>query len=374
MIPNLGSQRKKRKMSEDDKQKNLPEGRRVSKAKSRRETLYLKRQQLLKEMQSEEDLRPISVREQVDKLKSASQDGGAKGGDEDSWGAKEKRRKGSPWMLWALMGLAIPVVLVGLMLMSKKSASSTLNDSGATGLDFDVLSGGGKMEPEDWFVENSGSSFSTGVEILEQLSEEELTVADVAPLVRTEKQARLLADLHKKGTWAAFDTRQPSNLLSTYGSSAEVGFMTMTGVRSDFRDFRAYFVRKDEKLVLDVEATEARSEIPVAKLTQESLQGPVQLRCWVAKEPHFDARSDEKLFSWYQILAPDEVDFVWAYCKTGDPLDEILRKELNYGRLIGDRKTQFRATIKVSHARGFRDDEFLFDELLATEWVLPVAE
>lgn len=359
-------------MSEEDKQPKLPEGRRVTKRKSSRETLYLKRQQLLKEMQDSEEVRPISVREQVDKLKASSQTGSESEGEE-SWGSTEKRKKGSPWMLWAILGLTIPVVLVGLMLLTNKPARRTINDTKATGLNFDVLSGTGKAEPQDWFVENSGEAFSKGLELLEAVSKESLTLEEIIPLMRNEQQAARLLAAKNNGNWPAFDTSEPTSLIWNYGSSGGAGFMTMSGQRGDFRDFRAYFVRDEGKVFFDFDATEGRSDISIVDLPKDDLVGSILLRCWVAKEPHFDARSDEKLFSWYQILAPNEVDFVWAYCKTGDPLDELLREKLNYGRLIGERKAQFRATIKVGNARGFRDDEFLFEEFLAEEWVLPIA-
>lgn len=359
-------------MSEKDKSSQMPEGRRVNKSKSSRETLYLKRQELLEEMLSTEDEKPISVREQVEKLKSGSSSGAP--GDEDSWGARERRKKGSPWMLWVILGLVVPIVIVGLMLITNDPNRRLRDNDGDTGLDFDVLSGAGKVEPEDWFVKHSKEAFSGGLDTLEVLSQDELTLPDVIPLVRSERQARELIKMKEAGTWAGYDLRQPSLITWAYGSSGEAGFMAFNGVKKDFRNYRAYFVRDGEQTRFDFDASEARSEVPIADLTGKTLAGAVMLRCWIVKEPHFDARSDEKLFSWYQIVAPNEVEFVWAYCRRGDPLDELLRTELNYGKLIGDRKEKIRAAIKVSNARGFRDDEFLFEELLALEWVLPTAE
>lgn len=354
-------------MSEEEKKSNLPEGRRVRKSSSRRETLYLKRQQLLKEMQSEEETRPISVREQIESIKSPT----SSEINEDDWGAKEKRKKGSPLILWAILALVIPVILVGLMLLSSRRNTNSSKGAAGSGLDFDVLSGGTQTEPQDWFVENSGPAFSSGLATLELLSEDGLSVDEISPVVRNVDQAEKLMELRKAGKWAAFDTREPTALRWDFGASGEIGFMTLQGLRRDFRDFRAYFIQEDEQTVLDVEATAGLSDIPISELAGETLASAVVLRCWVAKEPHFDARSDEELFSWYQILAPNEVDFVWAYCKRGGNLDEMLREKMNYGRVIGDRKEQIRATIKVGNARGFNEDEFLLEELLATEWVLP---
>ena len=357
-------------MSEEDKQSNLPEGRRVSKSsksKSSRETLYLKRKQLLQEMQSNEELRPISVREQIESIKSPT----STSLNEDDWGSKEKRKRSSPWILWMILGLVVPVILVGLMLVSARNRGVSQEGGSGSGLDFDVLSGNSQVEPQDWFVENSRSALSNSLETFELLNEEDLSVEQIAGVVRSPEQAEKLVSLKEAGKWAAFDMRDPTSLKWNFGASGEVGFMTIAGLRRDFHDFRAYFVQEEGETLLDVEATAALSDIPINELAGETLTGAVLLRCWVAKEPHFDSRSDGELFSWYQIISPDQVDFVWAYCATGGPLDEALRKEMNYGRLIGERKKQFRATIKVGNAKGFNKDEFLFEELLANEWVLP---
>lgn len=357
-------------MSEPEKPSNLPEGRRVNNSSSSRETLYLKRQQLLREMQSTDDIRPIKVREQLETLKAS----GTEMPKEENWGAKEKRQKGSPWMLWAILGLAIPVVLVGIMIVTGGNRGSRSSGNSGMGIDFDVLSGAGKVEAEDWFVKNPGEAFSIALETLEVLNKDGFTLEEVTPLVRSPAQAEQLVRWERAGKWSGFDTSEPTSITWDYGSSGEAGYMVMVGIRKDFRDFRAYFIRDEGKVLLDVDATEARSEVPVPELTGETLAQPVLVRCWLAKEPHFDARSDEALFSWYQVLAPNQVDFVWAYCKRGDPIDEALRTELNYGRLIGDRKDYFRAIIRLSNARGFREDEFLISEFVASEWVLPSVE
>lgn len=363
-------------MSEEEEQSRSQRKRRVTKRKSKKGSLYSKREQLLKEMQMTDDSRSIGVREQLEKLKSAQSnpDGTA---DEDGWGSKEKRKRGSRWILWAVLGLIIPVILVGLVLMTSKGSRKGKGYAGETGLNFDALSGQRDFDPQDWFVENSGEAFSTVVEVLEKLSAEELTVEEVASVVRSEDQAAYLLQLHEEGSWSAFDTSEPSSLTWEYGSAGDTGFMAVSGVRADFRKFRAYFVKEEDGLFMDVEASVARSDIPIVELPAKQLSGEVLLRCWVAKEPHFDAGKNKDSLSFYQILSPDEIDFVWAYCELGSPLDEQLREELNYGRLLGERKKQFRATIKIGKARegqGLSDDEFFFEDLLATDWVLPSSQ
>ena len=357
-------------MSDKKSQSNSGKGKRRSKGSSSRKNLYEKRERLLEEMQSTDDERAISVREQVEKLKA----GGGDVDDEDKWGDRKSRRKGSPWMLWAILGLAIPILLVGLILMSKNGSGRKGETAGEMGLDFNTLNGVGKSSPEDWFVKNSGKAFSRGSEILEDLDNESLTLGEVEPLVRSSGQAERLMAMFDEGTWSAFDTSKSTNFAWGYGSSNEIGYMFLEGVRRDFRNFRAYFVRAGDDIVIDVDATEAESTIPVGELTGKTLADDALTRCWIAKQPSYDARSDKEIYSWYQILGADTVDFVWAYCKTGSAIDEILKKELNYGRAIGERIEYARMTLLLGNAAQFRDDEFVIKEVLANEWVLPEAE
>ena len=223
-------------------------------------------------------------------------------------------------------------------------------------------------------MENSRESLSSSMSILDALNKEDLSLEEVIPLVRSEAQAQQLIALRKAGQFSGFDTRDPTEITWEYGSSGVTGFQVLKGLRKDFHNFRAYFVKQEEGIRFDLAATQAISEVPIVDLPNETLTGKVRLRCWLSKEPHFDSRSDRDLFSWYQVVAPDEVDFVWAYCQTGSPLDERLRFELNYGKLIGERKEKFRAMIDISEAREFNKDEFIFEELVTTEWVLPAVE
>jgi hypothetical protein len=354
--------------SEDEKPS---EGKRSQHTKEEVESLYMKRQQLLREMQESDDTRAIPIREQLKKLEDAIAQQDAP--TEDDWGKKSSRRKSGLWMLWVLLGIAVPVVLVGLILLASKTKSRD-GGSGAEGLDFDVLNVGEQTQPEDWFVENSGKVTENGIEILEQLSQDDLTREDLTGIVRNDAQIERILQWQENGEWAAFDLSQPTEIRWQFASAGQTGFMALIGPRADFRTFRAYFVRQGDGLVFDADATEGWSEAPIVELPAQELPEPVLLRGWVAKEPHFDARSDADEYSWYQILTPNLIDFVWAYTEAGSELDEALKTELNYGRVIEDRKREFRATVRLaeSEVEKFRDDEFLLQELVTTDWVLPI--
>ncbi len=332
-------------------------------------SLYSKRRELLQEMKMGDGRGPLPVREQVRKLKPSSK--GQSATNEDDWGRKEKRKKGSLWILWAVLGLAVPVVLVALVLIGSRARKAT--EERVTDLRFDLGSHNANeiVEPQDWFVENAGEAFSRGFEILEALNKDDLSAEEVQNLVRNPKQAARIMKELQAGEWAGFDTSDVTGIRWSVGSTESLGLMIAEGVRKDYHNFRAYFLREEGEIKLDADATDTISQAAIKTLPDQPLIGVVQLRCWIAKEPHFDARSDEQVYSWYQIIAPNEIDFIWAYVRKGDPLDQLLREELNYGRVIGGRKKQFRGIVTLSAAEDFRNDEFLLEELLSTEWSLP---
>lgn len=355
-------------MSEE--KSNLPEGRKVKKeSSSSRETLYLKREQLLKEMQSDEDLRPISVREQVAALEGKGKKSAPP--TEDDWGTSKGKNRGNQWMLWTIVGLALPVLILGILLIINRNNSANASRGPGMDLDFDRLKGTSRVEPADWFIENSALAFQQAVTVLEKVSEPDLSAEELIPIIRNEEQVSRILDWQAKDQWASFDMRQPSSLTWEYGASGDAGFMAFLGGRGDYRDFRAYFIRDEKNLKLDVDATEAYCEEKVEDLPGMTLPEPILMRVWIAKEPNFDANSDEGKVSWYQILDQNLVDFVWAYVPAGSQLDTALRDELNYGRAVQERKREFRGIIRLASARGLAADQFRIDELVATEWVLP---
>ena len=355
-------------MSDHYKNRNESEGGDIEPQSSHAKNLHKKRQQLLREMQSPEGQQAISISEQLERLdnKGAS----SSSVEEELWGAKKRRGQENPWMLWVIIGLIIPIILVGIMFLTNDSKRR----SNESVLPFQVASGAEKVEPEDWFIKNSNSAFVSAFEYLKILNEDELTLEKIESFVRTKEQAQRIVKLKEAGDWVKFDTRDSDKIKWDFGASGEVPYIALNGLRKDFHKFRAYFVRIDEKLLFDLDATQALGERVIAELPKQELKESVLLRCWIKKEPSFDARGDEELFSWYQILDSNEFDFIWAYCKQGESLDKKLRDKLNYGKLIGERKEKFRAMIQIGNAKEFRDDEFLLESLLAEEWVAPQLE
>ncbi|MEM9080241.1 MAG: hypothetical protein AAGC74_06050 [Verrucomicrobiota bacterium] len=360
-------------MSEEEPKKGIPKKRRVKGARrsnqsSSRKTLYLKRQELLREMV--EGDKEVSLSDQIARIdpKRATP-------EEEKWGDKTRMKKGSNWLLWAVVGMAVPVLVVGFLILSRGANSqSGAEEASALNLDFDLMGDEETVKPEDWFIEHSVEVFKGSLAILEDFEKGDVGSEELRGVFRSEGQYERFVEAQESGAWAGFSLDDPSAMKTDYGSSGEAGFMVIRLERKDFRDGRAYFVHQDDEVRFDFDATEAYSEVPVPELTGRKLEEPVLVRAWIGKEPHFDARSDETVFSWYQVLDPGLAEFVWAYARRGSEIDERLREELNYGRLIEERKREFRGTVRLSNATGFREDEFEIVELLATEWVLSVQE
>ncbi|MDP0489809.1 MAG: hypothetical protein Q7Q71_02015 [Verrucomicrobiota bacterium JB023] len=356
---------------ENGEHENAPGERRVKKRRQKRvsrDSLYLKRKQLLQEMQESEDS-PITVRDQVEALKK----GERVTDDEERWGDRSKRKRGSQWMLWAVIGLAVPVLVVGLIAIIQATAPNATNEGVSDlNIDFDAVSAGREELTEQWFYDNAGDALSKAVDVLEVVNDPDVTAEELGSVLRNEEQVERILASKEAGEFATFDLRNPTQLNFEFGSSADTGFMTVIGNRSDFRSFRAYFVTTADGLRLDADATECWSEVAISRLPEQEIGEGILVRAFLRKEPHFDNLGDQDTFSWYQLLDQYQENFVWAYATTSGPVDEKLKELLNYGRFLEGRDLDGeRVTLRISKPQGVNEDEFTIDEVLAEEWVVP---
>jgi hypothetical protein len=367
--------------SEEALKKGVPEGRRVirkkKKGNSPRETLYLKRREILREKETrdgEEEIGPLSVHEQVERLKQARESDGPL---EDDWGDSRDRRRAGRWILFVVLLVAAPLVAVIVMVsLSGKGEDPANPASGGGGSMFDLPDGPGEAydptSPEAWFYGHSVEAFEDVVGLLEAVNEAE-EPDDLSGLLRDAK--RTLPEIKKSwtGEKASYFLDDPRSLSWQYGGAGDTGFMVLMGRMKSHERFRAYFVKTDEGLKLDWKATTAWSPIPVGDLVAQAPKQPTVVRCWLCKQPEFDMfEGHGSLYSWYQILDPGKEEFVWAYVPAGSPPDEKLKSLLNYGMVVMARKDEVRATVRlVKPTLGFRESEFEILELVTEDWVMP---
>ena len=360
----------------------VPEGMRVvrkrrnRKSDASRQTLYLKKRlkkrEVFREMGAEED--GLGVPAQVESLQQVAREKAPP--IEDKWGDSKRRRRGSRWLLIGLGLIVLPVVIFAVLRSVTKTPSGVT--TGGTGplLNLDepeeAISAFDRTSPEAWFHENSVKAFDLAIGLLVECNEAahpnqlNAVVRDAERVL----QKLTITDVERASDFSLGD---PRTLSWEYGAAGETGYMVIMGRRADHTPFRAYFVKTDGGLRLDWMATHGMSDIAVPSLVKEATNRSTLVRCWVGKQPWYDVeKGHASTRSWYVILEPTKEEFVWAYAPAKSELDERLRDILFYGRMVGERQDEERATIRLAKPTvGFRENEFEITELTTVDWVAP---
>jgi hypothetical protein len=360
-------------------QHSVTEGRRVIRESERksgstsRETVYLKRREVLREA-PEEDYAPVGVREQMERLKESKKK--PKAPLEERWGSRRHRRRGGKWIMLVVMGVGVPLVaiIVGVSLFKKPPPDTKpiqrtgiiWDEPSVSNLPYDSTS------PVAWFHENSVGAFEDAVAILERCNEAR-DPREVRDVLRDED--RTLAKMKESGTgWdPPFFLSDPRSTTWEYGEAGDTGYMWIAGRRADYTKFRAYFVKTDDGLKLDWDASVAWCQVPVDGLVEKAPRHPTLVRTWLGKQPDYDSEIGRGgLYSWYLVLDESKEHFVWAYAPAGSQVDLKIKGLMNYGRMVMTRKNEIRAIVRlVKPGLGFRESEFEITELVTEEWVMP---
>ncbi len=346
--------------------------RRKRKTDASRQTLYLKKKEILREMETDED--PLSVKAQVERLKEAARKD--KKPMEEKGGSPSHRRRGSRWVIYAVAAIAVPLV-VFLVVWSithegggkTTGTDETLINLDVTEVDIDAYD---RTSPQAWFHENSVKAFDLAVGLLEQVNAARHP-AQLNSILRDYDRVSQGMTLVDAEGWVDFSLGDPRTLSWEYGAVGETGFMVLMGRRVDYTRFRAYFVKTEEGLKLDWEATHGVSDVRVGSLVAEGGGKTPLIRGWVGKQPHYDVdKGRASIRSWYVILDTDKEEFVWAYAPVGSQIDKKLRDILSYGRMVEARPDEVRAIVRLAKpGSDFRDNEFEIQEFITSDWVTP---
>lgn len=356
----------------------VPEGMRVvrkrrkRKSDSSRQTLYLKKREILREMETEDE--GLGVQAQVERLKQVAREKEVP--MEDKWGSSTHRRRGSRWLLIGLGVVVLPLVIFAVVMSVTKSPSGVTAGGTESLLNLDEpvedIAAFDQTGPVAWFHENSVKAFDLATGLLEECNEARHPSQLGAVIRDAERVLRKLSIQDLEDT-SDFGLGDPRTLTWEYGSAGETGFMVIEGRREDHAPFRSYFVKTDEGLKVDWMATQGISDIPVPDLVEQGTNRSTMVRCWVGKQPWYDVdKGRASTRSWYIILEPSKEEFVWAYVPVKSELDMKLRDILSYGRMVEDRTDEVRALIRVAKpSAGFRENEFEITEFVAKDWVAP---
>lgn len=361
----------------------MPEGMRVVRKRRKkrdeasRQTLILKKREILREMNDESAA--VGVKEQVERLKSARR---AKNTDkplEEHWGGRSSSKKGARWVLLYTFALLIPVLAICTAFLLIQGGEVGKVNTPADELvftvdheepDIDVSSG-----PLAWFIEDPHGAYEDAIELLDRLN-----AADDAKLPPElfRRGETTIARIAEEGLgWESdFSTADPRTFTWKTATAGDTGYLIYGGVREDQRPFRTYLVHTPKGLRLDWEATTGWSEWSYDRLAQEDPGRPIMIRARIFKEEHFDTTggsdSDQ---SCYLLRSPDNENHLWGFTETDGPIDRKLRDFFGYGGFVVERVPEVLATLRISKLDGgLRGNEYRIDEVISREWVVPDEE
>lgn len=357
----------------------MPEGRRVIRDAERkqggaRETVYLKRREVVRETMEEEDYAPVGVRQQVARLKEAKKKQQAP--LEERWGSRRHRRRGARWVMLVVLAVGAPLVAIIVAIsLFKEPPGGSVTARGA-GIIFDEPIDSSlpydSTGPVAWFHENSVEAYDIAVSILERCNKA-ANPEELQEFLRDSERTMAKIKVNGAGWDVPYFLADPRTISWEYGEAGDTGYMWLSGRRQDHSKFRCYFVKTDDGLKLDWDASQVWSQVPVSKLVEKAPKYPTLVRAWVSKQPDYDSDTGRgSLYSWYLVLDEGKENFVWAYAPAGSKVDLEIKTLMNYGRMVMERKDEVRAIVRlVKPTLGFRESEFEITELVTEEWVMP---
>ena len=197
------------------------------------------------------------------------------------------------------------------------------------------------------------------------------TVAEILPHIRN---GQALADRLKLDwqPWRLAPDWQPP-VLAIWEVSAEGGRShgLLRGNRPDLSQFRAYFVREDDALKLDWEATAGLGDASFETL-QKGMGTGGKLRAYVKLDTYYSQVLPEDAYHSFRLLAPDREQVVWGYSKLGTPADAALLKIFNPSVIDGEAKSELPITLRLEPGpENCQKNQWLIGEMLHIDWVSP---
>lgn len=354
----------------------------VASAKEEADNLFAKAKDLLIGMHDEdEDYGPIDVAEQVRRLKKRKEDERPL---DDIWGTK---RRSTSWLWIVLSGAIVSVVaiVVGITIWAKDDSSAgTEVEPSFEDERFKVENVNLAEGPLGWFNDNSLEVVEEVEDIIEEMNEAE-EVEELSKLIR-DSPFRSFHPIELEKIGPPMQTNSLANFRWTprvvYSSeesgSKERGYLKVSGLREDKSPYELFFVVEDNRIVLDWDATQGWSEMPLSELSEEKPRKPMLMRCRVSKHASYDQKFGETPYSGYVISGDSADNFIFAYVNLDTPggrsIDRDLQLLLNYGSWLTDEPP--RENAKVTLRVRFRESigekgQFEISEFLHGGWVTP---
>ena len=194
---------------------------------------------------------------------------------------------------------------------------------------------------------------------------------EAVPLLRDGEQLgrRLLESWQPWDAPANWDGASSATM--GYGKSGNRAYAFMSGSRPDFSPFQMFFVRENQRLLVDWEATEGLCSHSFRELQDPALKEAV-VRVVASPTRYYSAAFPESRYRAFQLVMRDKESYLWGYAPLGSSAERQLSAIFQRGMIVNE---QTRAEpVRLKLARGEevgQPNQWVIADMLHKGWVAP---
>ena len=196
-------------------------------------------------------------------------------------------------------------------------------------------------------------------------------LAEILPIVRNGPALAARLKLDWQPWRAPADWEIPLDAAWSVSADGGRNHGRLKGIKPDFSRFRAYFVREDDGLKLDWEATQGIGDASFDQLVSGQGTGG-KIRAMAKLDYYHSDVFPEESYHSFRLRAPDGEQAIWAYSLIGSPCDEQLMRTFEPSAIRSPDKSELPITLRLEAGPdGCQKNQWIIGELLHIEWVSP---
>lgn len=286
----------------------------------------------------------------------------------ESWGGTKKHSV--KWMLWGGAGVIVAIV-GGWSIQSFLTAQAPveLEKTGYSAIEVvnDIVP---TEDVTAYFSENAGEVDQQMREVLASYAQAR-TVEEIVPLVRNGHALRVLLRKQWKPWNAPKGWVPAAESLTGYTSVGRFPYGSMTGVGPDYTSFQVYFVRQDNRMVVDWEATSAYCDPAFSTLMEPAVREAV-VRVVVSPTSYHNVAFPESDYAAYRLSYPGNDDLIWGYVRKGTPAFSAMEALFSSGAILVEQKGDQNLKLRIARGpEGAMPNQWLIVDVLHKGWVSP---
>lgn len=148
-------------------------------------------------------------------------------------------------------------------------------------------------------------------------------------------------------------------------------YLVLTGEREDFSFVEAYFVKDEDRMLFDWEATEGYSEVLPAEVEVLEDGTPRMMRAVIGLSSFYTDVYPEETYRCYTLHHDDPGEWLWAYADRSSEVDVRLLTHMASRDPLGRSR---RVTVRIAkRVGGSRANQVEIQEMLFGGWIAPPA-